>query len=116
MTNISIVDSLSERTQRTDSYDGDVPARLATSVIREVSAIDPLRSTVAIAAEWVGIILAVVLYQRFGHPIFLPLVIMWIGARQHALAILMHEGTHYLLFKNRRLNEVVAELFMGWPL
>ena len=41
---------------------------------------------------------------------------MWIGARQHALAILMHEATHYLLFKNRRLNAVVSELFLAWPL
>jgi fatty acid desaturase len=85
-------------------------------VVRELSAIDPLRSTIAIAAEWAGIILAVVLYQRFLHPIFLPVVIMWIGARQHALAILMHEGTHYLLFKNRRLNAAVSELLLAWPL
>ncbi len=28
----------------------------------------------------------------------------------------MHEGTHYLLFKNRRLNAVVSELFLAWPL
>jgi fatty acid desaturase len=41
---------------------------------------------------------------------------MWIGARQHALAILMHDGTHYLLFKNRRLNAVISELFLAWPL
>ena len=115
MTTVSIVDSVSEGTHRTDVYDRETPMRLATPVLREFSAIDPLRSTVAIAAEWVGIILAVVLYQRFLHPIFLPLVIMWIGARQHALAILMHEGTHYLLYKNRRLNEVVSELFLAWP-
>jgi fatty acid desaturase len=119
MATLSIVDSISEsahRTPETDAYTGQLPARLPTSVIREFSGIDPLKSTVAIAAEWVGIILAVILYQRFLHPIFLPLVIMWIGARQHALAILMHEGTHYVLFKNRRLNEVVSELFLAWPL
>ena len=119
MANISIVDAHSEgthRTQDTDSYAGDIPTRLATKVVRELSAIDPLRSTVAIAAEWTGIVLAVVLYQRYLHPVFLPLVIMWIGARQHALAILMHEATHYLLFKNRRVNAVVSELFLAWPL
>ena len=119
MANISIADSVSERTHRvpeTDSYDGDTPTRLPTAIVRELSAIDPLRSTVAIAAEWAAIILAIVLYQRFLHPILLPVVVMWIGARQHALAILMHEGTHYLLFKNRRLNAVVSELFLAWPL
>jgi fatty acid desaturase len=85
-------------------------------MVRELSALDPLRSTVAIATEWAGIILAVVLYQRFLHPIFLPILVIWIGARQHALAILMHDGAHYLLFKNRRLNAVVSELFLAWPL
>ena len=86
------------------------------AVIRELSAVNGLRSTVAIATEWAGIILAGVLYQQFLHPIFLPVVVMWIGARQHALAILMHEGAHYMLFKNRRLNAVVSELFLAWPL
>ena len=78
--------------------------------------VDPLRSTVAIASEWTGIILAVVLYERFLDPIFLPVIVIWIGARQHALAILMHDGAHYLLFKNRRLNAAVSELFLAWPL
>jgi len=93
-----------------------MPTRVPTTVVRELSAVNGLRSTVAIAAEWVGIILAVVLSQRFLHPIFLPVVVVWIGARQHALAILMHDGAHYLLFKNRRLNAVVSELFLAWPL
>ena len=84
-------------------------------MVRELSTIDPFRSIVAIAGEWTGIILAVVLYQRFQHLIFLPIVVMWIGARQHALAILMHEATHFVLFKNRRLNAVVSELFLAWP-
>jgi fatty acid desaturase len=111
--------SVAERAHRpseSDSYVGDIPARLPITVVRELSAIDPLRSTLAIAAEWAGIILAVVLYERFLHLIFLPVVIMWIGARQHALGILMHEGAHYLLFKNRRLNAIVSELFLAWPL
>ncbi len=118
MAGISIAETVSESTHRTpetDSYTGDIPTRLPTAIVRKLSAIDPMRSTVAIAAEWTGIILAVVLYQRFLHPIFLPVVVMWIGARQHALAILMHEGAHYLLFKNRRLNAVVSELFLAWP-
>jgi fatty acid desaturase len=30
--------------------------------------------------------------------------------------VLVHEGTHYLLFRNRRLNAVVSELLLAWPL
>lgn len=101
---------------RADEYEGTLPARLPNTVLRELSAISPLRSLVAIAGEWAAIVLAIVLYDRVLHPLLLPLVIMWIGARQHALLVLMHEGTHYLLFKNRTLNMVVSELVLGWPL
>jgi fatty acid desaturase len=119
VTQVGTAVSLAESPQRvleSDSYAGDIPARLPITVVRDLSTINPLRSTIAIAAEWTGIIVAIILYQRFLHPIFLPVVIMWIGARQHALAILMHEGTHYLLFKNRRLNAAVSELLLAWPL
>jgi fatty acid desaturase len=116
---MTVADAVVDRADRrseTDSYAGDIPIRLPIAVVRELSVIDARRSTLAIAAEWIGIILAVVLYQRVLHPICLPFVIMWIGARQHALAILMHEGAHYLLFKNRRANAVVSELLLAWPL
>lgn len=101
---------------RADAYTGDIPARLPTALIRELSAIDPLRSTLAIAVEWVGIIGAMVLYQRLGNLWLLPLFVMWIGARQHALGILMHEGAHYHLYRNRQVNAVVSELLIAWPL
>ncbi len=102
--------------ERGDDYQGTLPERLPAAILRELSTINPLRSFAAIAGEWAGIILAIALYDRLLHPLLLPLVVMWIGARQHALAILMHEGTHYLLFKNRRLNIVVSELCLAWPL
>lgn len=42
--------------------------------------------------------------------------VVWIGARQHALAILMHEAAHYRLLRNRTLNDFFGELLIGWPL
>jgi fatty acid desaturase len=81
-----------------------------------LSKIDPLRSVAAITWEWAAIVASIVLYDSILHPLFYPLLVMWIGARQHALAVLVHEGTHYLLFRNRRLNAVVSELLLAWPL
>src|SRR5687767_8342977 len=37
--------------------------------------------------------------------------IICVGAGQHRLATLTHEAAHYMLFKNRRLNEFVSEWF-----
>ncbi len=49
-------------------------------------------------------------------PIYL-LSIMIIGIWvQNRLGCLIHESSHYLLFKNRKLNDVVANLFVAFPL
>lgn len=45
-----------------------------------------------------------------------PLVILCVGASQHRLATLAHEAVHYILFKNRLLNEVVSEWFCMLPI
>src|SRR4029079_18552360 len=42
----------------------------------------------------------------------LPLV----GAGQHRLATLTHEASHYMLFRNRLLNEFISEWFCMFPL
>jgi fatty acid desaturase len=49
------------------------------------------------------------------NPWLYPLLVAFIGARQHALLILMHEGTHYRLFKNHKLNDWVSEILLSWP-
>lgn len=39
-----------------------------------------------------------------------------VGAGQHRLATLTHEAAHYMLFKNRKLNEFVSEWFCMFPI
>jgi fatty acid desaturase len=99
-----------------DGYAGAFAARLPGATIRDLTVIDPLRSATAIAAEWIGIAIAVALHHRYRSPWLFPVLVMWIGARQHALGILMHEGVHYHLFRNRQANEVVTEVLLAWPL
>jgi fatty acid desaturase len=44
------------------------------------------------------------------------LAIGLIGAGQHRLTTLSHEASHYMLFRNRLLNEVVSDLFTMFPM
>lgn len=48
-------------------------------------------------------------------PIFLAAVVC-VGAGQHQLSGLAHEGTHHILFHNRILNELVSDWFCLFPL
>jgi len=42
--------------------------------------------------------------------------VIWIGARQHALLVLMHEAAHYRLLRSRRLGDALSDLLCAWPL
>jgi fatty acid desaturase len=44
------------------------------------------------------------------------LAIVLIGAGQQRLATLTHEAAHYMLFRNRLLNEIVSEWFCMYPI
>ncbi|HWY88815.1 MAG TPA: fatty acid desaturase [Gemmataceae bacterium] len=44
------------------------------------------------------------------------LCIVGVGAGQHRLATLTHEAAHYMLFRNRLLNEMVSEWFCMFPI
>lgn len=101
---------------RPDDYRGSLPARLAPDLIRECSRIDAVRGVLHTAGEWLAIVLAAALCERFWqNPWCYVLTVAYIGGRQHALFHLAHEGTHYHLFKNRRVNDWFADLFLAWP-
>lgn len=44
------------------------------------------------------------------------ITILIIGSKQHAIAILAHEGAHGLIIKPLWLNDFLVELFCFWPL
>lgn len=96
-------------------YDGEVPDRLPTATLRELSRIDPARALVAIVVEWAAIIAAIALCEGWGGGWLYPLTVVFIGARQHALVVLGHDAVHYRLLPQRRLNDLVANLFLWWP-
>ena len=99
-----------------DDYAGAVPDRLPIATLRELSRVDGWRGLLHVALEWAGIAGAIWVCARHFHPALYLLAVAWIGARQHALAILMHDATHFRLHPSRRVNEVVSELLLAWPL
>lgn len=101
-------------------FDGEIPDELPPEQLRELSRLDAGRAIRAIAAEWAMIAVALVT----GHwlrgtgafwPLY-PLLVLFIGARQHALAVLGHDAVHWRLLPGRRANDLVADLLLWWPL
>ena len=66
--------------------------------------------------DWVVIIWAFTLFYIFPNFLTGLLALLIIGNRQHALAILGHDGTHYTLSRNKKYNDFLTNMFSFWSL
>ncbi len=74
------------------------------------------RSTWLIVHCWASILLIWVVCSIWTNPLTIGLGIILIGARQLGLEILNHDAAHFLLYKNRKLNDWVCEWILNRPL
>ncbi|NNC94755.1 MAG: fatty acid desaturase family protein [Chitinophagales bacterium] len=84
--------------------------------IRDLSRVNSLRSTWHITSEWIMIIGMVWICQSFWHPALYLFAVIFIGARMQGLIGIIHDGAHYLMYKNKFLSDVVVNIFASWPL
>lgn len=83
--------------------------------IRSLTARSDARGAWAIASTWMVIATCFAVLARFPHPLTFLVVVLVLGGRQLALAILMHEASHHTLFERRVLNDVVADWLCARP-
>jgi fatty acid desaturase len=108
----------SEQAEQRDEHSAlrlATPIKLSKEQLHTLSEVNPFISTCHILLEWTAIVLTAILCHHFWNPLFYLASVAFIGARQHALLILMHDGTHYRLFRNRSVNDWVTEVFLAWP-
>jgi fatty acid desaturase len=84
--------------------------------VKAISTVNNARAAWAIAQEWLtmGATIAVATYFDVWW-LYLPAIVI-IGARQHALGIIMHDATHYRLFTSRTYNDGVSDLLCAFPI
>lgn len=81
----------------------------------ELSRLSPWRSSAAIAFDWLAIF-ALAAAGFFSDLLIVKiLAVVLIAGRQHGLLLLMHEGAHVRLAKNRALNDWISDLFCAFP-
>jgi fatty acid desaturase len=90
-------------------------ADLETSAFKSLFTTKPHVHGLAMAWNWCIILLTVYLCQTFTFWLY-PMAVIVIGARMHALAILMHDATHYRFLKNRKWNDLISNMVIMYPL
>ena len=94
----------------------DLNLQIDKKRLRPLFEINPIKLSLSILLDWFIIFFAATIVVLFPHPIIYFLSILIIGARMHALAVLMHEVTHYRFLKNRKLGDSIANFFICYPI
>jgi fatty acid desaturase len=93
-----------------------LPLFLSRDDLRRFSGLDVPRGLIGVARQWLIISAAgAVAIWSGSWPVYLVAIAV-IATRQHALAVLMHDGAHYLLHRDRNVNNIVSNLFLSFPL
>jgi fatty acid desaturase len=88
---------------------------ISTAELQDLLAISDVRAWWSVAVDWGLIALAFALVAVTPNPLTIVVALFVIGARQLGLAVLMHEAAHRSLFRNRRLNDWVANWLCAYP-
>lgn len=94
----------------------DLNLHLAPERLKPLFKTNPLRHGFSIFYNWVIIGSTIAFAIQFPNPLLYFVAILIIGARMHALAILMHDATHFRFLKNRKWNDFITNVTTMYPL
>jgi fatty acid desaturase len=89
--------------------------RLDPQRVRALSRVDARCSIAHITLEWSAILICAWLCQTYFSLVAWAAACVFIGSRLHALGVMAHDGAHYLLARDKRVNDLLVELFLAWP-
>jgi fatty acid desaturase len=90
-------------------------SQLTRDEIRALTRRSDWHGALAVAGTWAGIAAIFAGAVWLAHPVTFVVAAVLLGGRQHALAVLMHEAAHGVLFRRRWLNEVTGQWLCAYP-
>ena len=91
-------------------------ASISSKELKRLSALQPWRTILALALDWLVIAAAIAASEYSGSIWVYLLALVFIGGRMHALGVLVHEAAHFRVLRNRQASEWIMDLFAAWPI
>lgn len=86
------------------------------ALIRQLSVIDNRRNARLLILQWAIAIAAGAIAIHVDRIAVYLLAGFVIGSRIQCLAVMMHDACHGMLFSNRRVNDLIGDIFVAYPL
>ena len=73
------------------------------------------RNIFALCLDWGLIVFGLSIFYYYPSALTFISAVILIGSRQFALAVLVHDGAHNLLFSNLKVNDFFSQWFCALP-
>lgn len=94
----------------------DLQLSLRPDLLKPLFKTNALLHGSSILLNWLIIGLTIYFTTTYFNIFFYFIALLVIGARMHALAILMHDATHYRFLKNRFWNDLITDVTTMYPI
>ena len=84
--------------------------------ISEIRQKKDFRNVFALLFDWGLIVSSFILFYNFPNTLTFISSLIVIGSRQFALAVLVHDGAHNLLFSNPKINDFISQWLCAYPI
>ncbi|MEN0049944.1 MAG: fatty acid desaturase family protein [Bacteroidota bacterium] len=93
----------------------DLDLTIDPKKLQALFATNAYRHAFAMLLNWVIIFTTIYYCIQFFNPLTYLLAVIIVGARMHALAILMHDATHFSFLKKQKWNDLITDFFITYP-
>jgi fatty acid desaturase len=97
-------------------YIAEKPTFIRGRELKLLTKLSPWKSLFAIAINWLIIFFCVIVHLKYNHPLVYFLVWLVIATRLYAFYSLIHDAIHYLIVRNKKWNNFIAQIFLGLPI
>jgi fatty acid desaturase len=91
-------------------------ATIDSDELKRLSVLQPWNTVAVLVLDWAVIAAAIALSSHFGGFWLYLLAVTVIAGRMHGLGVLMHEAAHFRFLKDRKMADLVGDLFTAWPI
>ena len=89
---------------------------LNSGQIDQIRAKNDFRNIFALIFDWGLIVLGMSIFYYYPSIFSFIAAVVVIGSRQFALAVLVHDGAHNLLFSNSKVNDFISQWLCAYPI
>lgn len=94
----------------------DLNLSIDPKILKPLFSTNNYSHALALLFNWIVIFAMIALCLAYFNLALYIFTVIVIGARMHALAILMHDATHFRFLKNRKWNDLITNVITAYPL